>query len=182
MFQNWEVSWEDNKINIHKIGDEEKWIYELIKPPFCEMCGRSLIMGKYCFDDYRHTKLELADRTFQLGNYYPMSKIDEQVYEDILTQHILRLKNNNDYAEPIGIAMAMAMTKIPEYKIMLNADVLVPIPSYEKQLNHSMAICNVMSDYVKNHHNIEMPVLTILRRLRIPNFTCCQAERIERKK
>ncbi len=155
----WIVEWDNTRIKLRDKIKEKDWIYRLVKSPLCEICGRSLIKGtkdNVCWDSYRHKRLSLANKTFQLGEYFARTKLDIQEYEDILSQHILGLKDNEKYAEPIGVAMGMGMVK--RYPQMLDADYFVPIPSYNSDRNHSTAICETISRYL--HETIGKEITT----------------------
>jgi len=127
LIEDWNLSWENGKVILGKKSSEKIWHYDLTTPPYCDICGRSLVRRKICWDSERHKNLELAEKTFQMGFYFPYTKLDLQDESDILSQHIIRMKNDNGYAELIGTAMAL--TVVNNYKEMLDADILVPSPS-----------------------------------------------------
>lgn len=162
MSQNWDVEWKGNVVNVHKIGSDKRWVYELIEEPYCDKCGNSLIRGSKCFDYHRHDCLTLADGSFQLGKYYKGTKLDRQDELDILTQHIHMLKDNDDFAEPIGVAMYLAIMN--KYKVLQNANLLVPVPSYGKLKNHSYAICEVIVSHLQSK-GIDISINSALRKI-----------------
>ena len=144
----WNLKWSKERVFLQNPTTEKKWTYELAEPPYCLHCGRSLVRGSFCWDDIRHQNLQFTDKTFQLGTYYPTAKVEElQPETDILTQHILGLKSDHEYAQPIGEAMAMSM--INNYREMLDADLMIPIPSYDTNENHTNALCNVISEHIQ---------------------------------
>jgi len=148
---------------VHKIGSEKHWTYELLEEPYCVKCGNSLFRGSMCFDSHRHNCLTLADGSFQLGKYYGTTKLNRQDESDILTQHIHLLKDDSSFAEPIGTAMALAI--INKYKILQDANLLVPIPSYEKLKNHSYALCEIICDHLQTS-GITVSINPALRKIK----------------
>lgn len=158
----WDISWTKERIFIQE-KDNQQWTYDLTTEPYCDKCGKSLVGGVFCWDDDRHNNLKSAESAFQMGFYYSNSKLEFQGESDILSQHILKLKDNTRYAEPIGIAMAMTM--INNYKEMLNADLLVPVPSYNKISNHATALCETISNHVEKTLEIKLQVHNALKKI-----------------
>jgi predicted amidophosphoribosyltransferase len=159
----WDLSWSPQKIFLHNIETGVDWTYELATPPYCNHCGRSLLRGQFCWDTIRHENLQSSDKVFHLGLYYPRTKLDKQPKTDILTQHILALKDDHSFAQPIG--QSMAMTILNTYKEMMDADLFVPVPSYGTNFNHSSALCDVMSKHLQNSLNRRIDVHNCIQKI-----------------
>jgi len=163
MLGKWELSWNKQRIILENQESKRPWTYELTQPTYCSHCGRSLLRGKFCWDKIRHENLQFAEKVFQLGLYYPRYKLEEQPQADILTQHILALKDDHEFSQPIG--ESMAMTLLNNYREMLDADFLVPVPSYGNNSDHSMAICEVISEHIRKVMNIKIKVQNALKKI-----------------
>lgn len=153
-------------------SNEQEKFYEQVREPCCDECGRSLIKGQYCWDATRHSNLSLAERTFQLGYYY--SNTSE------LRKHIIELKTNYNYAVPIGTAMAMAIRY--KYGEVLKSNLLVPLPSYNKERNHSYELCEIISKYLRDNLQTSIPVHNAIEKtedIRL-HFLGSQSERSEK--
>ena len=74
------------------------------------------------------------------------------------------MKNDNHYAEIIGTAMAL--TVINNYKEMLDADVLVPAPSFGSTFNHSYALCETISAHLNKTMNLNLLVNNAIDKVR----------------
>lgn len=160
----WDISWTPERVFVKAKNDEKTWTYELATPPYCELCGRKLAGGKICWDDDRHKNLKFAERVFQMGYYFPTKDLAEQEGQDILSQHILGLKSDSNYATPIG--QAMALTMVNRFKEMLNANLFVPVPSYGTDQNHAYTLCEIISEHLKQSLDIDMPIQIALRKIK----------------
>lgn len=137
----WEGEWKDDHIKVSYPSSSVSMEYKLAKQPCCKTCGTPLFQGKECGESIRDSSLELANGSFQLGRYYA-SRL-EQYHTDPLTKNIIGLKNNPDYAVPIGIALSLLM--LNRYELLLEVDTLIPIPSKH---NQSIELCKVISDVI----------------------------------
>jgi len=160
----WQLSWENDRIKVSENMLSRDWIYRLTKEPCCKDCGKTLIRGKYCWDDYRHRKLLGADGVFHLGYYFPDYKLNLQEEDDILRQHILRLKNNSEFAKPIGIAMTLAIKH--RFRVLLDSDLFIPVPSYGEEFNPSKALCNVISENVEKLEGKKIIVYDAIKKIK----------------
>lgn len=76
-----------------------------------------------------------------------MGKYLKSSIEDLLSDHILKLKKEKAYAEPLGIALALVvMNRYPE---LLNSDLIVPVPLHPKEFsergyNQAYELANVV--------------------------------------
>jgi predicted amidophosphoribosyltransferase len=159
----WEIEWKGDVVAVHRVGDAKHWVYELTEEPYCKDCGNSLLRNTMCWDFHRHRCLTLASGSFQLGKYYGATKLNRQEYRDILTQHIHSLKDNFDFAAPIGTAMALAIMN--KYRVLQDADLLVPVPSYGQSRNSSSALCEVIANHLANK-GISISVNNALRKIK----------------
>lgn len=163
MSEEWDVNWTSERVLLHNNITGKNWTYELVSPPCCNICGKELVRGK-CWDYDRHSNLVQAERTFQMGFYFPSARQELQASSDILSQHILNLKDHSQYARPIGTAMAM--TLINNYKEMLNVQFFVPVPSYGTDCNHAASLCEIISKHVENTLGIKIPVQIALNKIK----------------
>jgi ComF family protein len=115
--------------------------YVLIKRPFCERCGTPETDFASC---HRTHAFDWFDSVFTVGVYY-----QKHLHRDeMLTDHILRLKSDPTYKEPLGRSMGIVAREIfPE---LLKADGLVPIPLHCEELkkrgfNQSLELSNQLS-------------------------------------
>ena len=162
----WNLEWENTQIKLSTKGSppSKSYIYKLTQEPHCELCGSTKIRGKECWNYTRHSKLELCNGVFQLGGYYAVKKLAQQEKEDSLTQFILRLKDDEDFAEPVGGSMALAIKH--KYQTLLDSEILIPIPAYGNRYNQARSICNSIVDYLNTHENTKMKVLEPLRKIK----------------
>ncbi len=86
------------------------------------------IQNKYeCLEGYLHDHLKDADGTFQLGHYYKKSSMTLRKPEDILNEDIWELKRDSEYAKPLAKALFMIIKH--HFPILLNADLIIPVPN-----------------------------------------------------
>ncbi len=160
----WKVEWNETQVKVARKNETSYQIYKLTTEPHCTLCGRTLIRGKHCWDYYRHSKLALCDGVFQLGDYYSKQKLDKQEKEDYLTQYILALKNGEEYAEPIGVAMALMIKN--RYSDILSSDFFIPIPSYANGYNQSLFLCQRISESLNRNEGTSIAVLEPLIKIK----------------
>jgi len=119
--------------------------YELIKEPYCKICAHPEVSTEECTEDH---PTDGFDRAYTMGIYYPL----HSGKSNLITKHILKLKRDPDYASPLGIAMAITIMKI--YPILLESDIMVPVPSTVEELktkrfNHSSELSKVLTAQLK---------------------------------
>lgn len=157
----WECNWNEDHILVKNHETEEQWKYNLVKEPLCRKCGTPFFRGKRtCGEAVRDEQLELAEGTFQLGRYWN-TQWREIHYDDPLTTHILRMKDNEEYAIPIGTSMALLISK--KYKELLNVDFMTPVPAFESY-NQAKELCDVISDIIYKLEGKKIEVNDCLRK------------------
>lgn len=98
--------------------------------PICGLPKQSNLPGTKCWSKKNHKRLEYADGVFQIGFYYNKESQDEMKSGDNLSQHMDNIKKNTKFATPLALAMfEVAQTK---YQHLLEADLIIPIPSFSK--------------------------------------------------
>jgi len=161
---NWEILWDPKQVKVTRKSTGNERSYLLVQQPTCHDCGNFLIRREICWDFKRHENLANAEQTFQLGKYYPIRKRSEQDEVDSLSQHIIELKDNNEFAEPIGMAMAMSI--VNRYKQLMDADFLIPIPSFGIRENHVFHLCKIISEHLESIDGKKIPVLNGLKKIK----------------
>jgi len=157
MGNSWDVTWAPNQATV--IMNGESLIYELVTQPFCSLCGRKY-WKRFCWDSVRHENLKLATGVFHMGFYH--ADHSKKNYEDKLSDHIIELKSHSDFAGPIGTCMALSI--VNNYKILLEGQLLVPVPSYGTDKNHAFSLCEIISEHLKNSMDITIPVQIALEK------------------
>ncbi len=114
----WTCIWKGAKIDV--IQDAGVGSYELLRNPFCARCARPNVeepdCGFHWFID------EALERVHAVSIYYTLQ--DQR--DNLISRHILRFKDQRDYAFPLGLAMALYIRKIaPE---LSGYDAIVPVP------------------------------------------------------
>lgn len=160
----WNIEWENTQIKLSTKGSLKSYIYKLTQESRCELCGSTKIRGKDCWNYTRHSKLALCDGAFQLGGYYAVKKIAQQEKEDSLTQFILALKDHEEYAEPVGGAMALMIKH--RYPALLDTEILIPIPAYGNRYNQARSLCNAIANYLNINEGTNIKVLEPLRKIK----------------
>jgi len=89
-----------------------------------------------------HKYLYGFDRIYVMGKYL-------KTEDDFLSAHILKLKGDKQYAEPLG--KALTLTVMDFYPELLSADVLVPVPLHVKEFskrgfNQSLELAKIVGD------------------------------------
>lgn len=164
MSSTWNLEWENTQIKLSAKGSLKSYIFKLTQEPHCELCGSTKIRGKECWNYIRHSKLALCDGVFQLGGYFAVRKLDQQEKEDYLTQFILALKDKEEYAEPVGGSMALAMKH--RYQTLLASEILIPIPAYGNGYNQSRSLCKAIADHLNTNEGANIKVLEPLRKIK----------------
>jgi predicted amidophosphoribosyltransferase len=99
----------------------------------CSICGfpkQSNLPKTKCWREQNHKKLKYTDGVHQIGFYYNKKSLDEITGGDLLSQHMNNLYENTKFVTPLALAMVeIAQTK---YKYLLEADLIIPVPSFYK--------------------------------------------------
>lgn len=130
-----------NEIQVSKVIGA----YKLIEEPYCHICSQPDVTTKNCS---MHKHLYGFDRIYVMGKYL-------KTEDDLLSAHILKLKEDKQYAEPLG--KALTLTVIDFYPELLRADVLVPVPLHieefsKRGFNQSLELAKIVGDIL----NIEV--------------------------
>ncbi len=99
----------------------------------CPICGfpkQSNLPGTTCRRKKNHEKLESTDGVSQIGLYYNKKSLDKITSGDLLSQHMNNLEEDTKFVTPLALAMVeIAQTK---YQYLLEADLIIPVPSFYK--------------------------------------------------
>lgn len=159
MENSWNLSWTPDQVSIEKNG--KNWMYELVTAPYCALCGRKY-WKKICWDEDRHNNMKLANGVFHFGFYHADYK--EKEYQDNLSEHIIALKSNSFFAEPIGTSMAMSI--INNYQVLLDAQLLIPVPSFNTECNHAFSLCEFISKHLESSMGIKISIQVALDKIK----------------
>ncbi len=114
--------------------------YNVLKEPYCHVCSMPGVETDRC--NY-HKLLYGFDRIYVMGVYYPFR------YEtkDLLSGHILSLKNDKRYATPLGTALAIILRD--RYSWVQEADLITAVPLNQLEFiargfNQSLELANVL--------------------------------------
>jgi predicted amidophosphoribosyltransferase len=135
--------------------------YSLLKEPYCKRCANVGLTTEKC--GHNHS-LDGFDRAYAMGGYYP-TRLNKG---DLLSEHVVKLKKEQVYAIPLGLALAiMIMENYPE---LLDSQVIIPIPLSDEELaqrgyNQSTELAKVLSPILK------MPYFEILTKTRTQGMT-----------
>lgn len=130
----YDCSWHDDHIEVFQMVDTTKYsngIYTIISPQVCNLCGNPNVLdSNVCHEFYLHEKLAQIDSVFQIGYYYSAAVRQFMKQNDILTEHILKLKilKNKIYAKPLGKALYLLIKS--RLEPLLSADMIVPVPNH----------------------------------------------------
>ena len=165
-----ECIWEKNHIAVYQTNGTERFrhgIYGVITKQVCEKCGNPYMLrikGKLeCMESYLHTQIGDVDQIFQLGHYYKKNTIFKKEEEDVLSQDILELKRDPDYAGPIANAMFLIIKK--NISMLLNADVIVPVPNHEDDY-HADAKAVALASELQNEFHKDGKDIELMHALR----------------
>lgn len=151
----WRVVYEGDKIAAYW-GNERKGVYTLLKEPYCLKCacpGTPTAKCGWHWDDYGF------ERIYAMGAY--LKRNLRQNKEDILSDHIVGLKQYPNYGTPLGLALVECVRQ--RYSELMKSDLIVPIPLFATELkvakapsgvtyNQSVVLSNVVGS------NIGIPV------------------------
>jgi len=130
-------------------------IYNIITGKICSICGdpRMLkIQGEFhCLESYLHNSLKDTDGIFQLGYYHKKYSTAKLMENDMLSKDILGLKNDPNYAIPLAKSMFLLMKNY--FPILLDVDVIVPVPNHVDDSNsHAKAVAlsnELANEYIR---------------------------------
>lgn len=124
---NWrvELSQGSNSIIVYQSG-ALVGKYDLLKEPYCERCA----FPKPTNECSWHWFDTSVDRTYAIGIYYPTRRKKEH-QGSLLSQHIIKLKTNREYAIPLGLSIALLIKGI--YEELSIIDIITFIPKHEKE-------------------------------------------------
>ncbi len=98
-------------------------VYKLLREPFCHICSNVGVTTEECV---WHRELYGFSRIYAMGTYVPGAT------EDMLSNHILRLKEDRTYATPLG--KALALVALNSYKEILGSNLIVPVPLHPDEI------------------------------------------------
>jgi ComF family protein len=101
------------------LDDNFKGYYVTMEAPFCEICAHPGTDTKSCREPHSSDGF---DSVCSMGLYYPR----RYSKNDLLSSHILKLKNDREFAIPLGVGMAITINN--HYTALLKSDILVPVP------------------------------------------------------
>lgn len=104
----------------YKKGD-----YILLKEPYCLRCACPGVTTEECswhWDDYGF------ERIYAMGAYIKR-EILEEIEDDLLSSHIVGLKQYPRYAVPLGLGLVECVKN--RYMELLKSDLIVPIPLFQ---------------------------------------------------
>lgn len=112
-------------------------IYNIITGDICKICGNPQMIktqGKpVCLESYLHNSLKDTDGVFQLGYYHKKFSNAKLMENDMLSNDIIRLKNDHNYAIPLAKSMFLLMQN--HFSPLLDVDVIVPVPNHVNDSN-----------------------------------------------
>ena len=158
-------------------------IYNIITGKICPICGdpRMIkIQGEYkCLESYLHDSLKDTDGVYQLGYYHKKYSTAKTLENDILSQDILRLKNNPNYAIPIAKSMFLLMKT--NFPILLDIDIIVPVPNHsDDEFSHSKAVA-LSNELTKEYDRAGKHVDVVHALLKVQNSKTHRLSRLERE-
>jgi len=178
----WECEKQGNEIRVYILHEETGFYllhatYKLLEEPFCHVCSMPGVITSDCT---YHLDLYGFDRIYVLGKYIASSR---RTGDDSLSDHILKLKVEKEYALPLG--KGLAMTLCYSYHELLNSDFIVPVPLHsnqyrERRYNQALELGRVVSEYLKREKGVNIPVVYSLRKTK--NVKMHNLSRVERKK
>lgn len=118
--------------------------YNLLQQPYCEFCACPGITTESCTSKRNHS-YDGFDKICAMGIYYKSSLQKP----DLLSEHIIELKSDVEFAKPIGLAMAITVRDI--YPELLNSELLVPVASHpheveERGYNQAFALAKIIGE------------------------------------
>jgi len=115
----WLCTWRGNRIDVARNG-KNIGSYDLLQEPFCRRCSRPGVDEKDC--GFHWFLDDALKRIYSVSTYY--TSLNSRT--NLMTKHVLSLKNSQGYATPVAQAMALTVKK--KYAELLDADLIVPVP------------------------------------------------------
>lgn len=164
---NWNCIWKKDHIDILHFNDGTNFkqigIYNVITENICKKCGNPYMLkigggDPVCLESYLHEKLIFADGIFQVGHYYNKGAIQTKAADDLMNEHIWKLKKDVEYAIPL--AKAMFLTIQNNFPILLQANAIIPMPNFIESLYPEVKAVGLAKEIQKlfktNGRNIEV--------------------------
>lgn len=123
----WQCEYLDGKILVTCAG-LKKGEYTLLQEPYCHKCACPGVTTEDCswhWDDYGF------ERIYAMGAYIKWAVLKE-IDDDLLSSHIVGLKQYPRYAEPLGLGLAICMEK--RYPELMETDLLIPTSLFATEL------------------------------------------------
>lgn len=165
--------WKGDHIEVFQILDggqiHQNGIYRLVGSHTCRVCGNPFLLTiqgvPVCFENILHRNLKDVDGSFQMGYYYKKSARNKKESNDALTEHILRLKREIEFAKPLAKAMFLTIkNEIPQ---LLKIDAIVPIPNHDNDYQKdkkAVALANELG-LLYNTNGYAVEVITALKKV-----------------
>ena len=140
----WSCTVQDGSIGV-RLGSSDVGAYSLLEQPFCGVCSAPGVETNACAKAlYGHHELHGFRRLYAVGAYYPRRTLTA----DLLTAHILALKDSVSFASPLGMALALCLER--RYPELLSSDVISPMPQHPDKVkrrgyNQALELANVLS-------------------------------------
>jgi competence protein ComFC len=131
--------------------------YEMLKEPYCGICAAPQVDTNTCYNDHKN---DFFDKVNSIGIYYQK----DFHKNDLLSEHILKLKNDKDYAEPLGKSMAIIAKE--KCTSILDCDGIVPMPLYVSEFylrgfNQALELSKVIK------RETQLPIIWALEKTRM---------------
>jgi len=132
--------------------------YKLLEEPFCHVCSEINITTQECA---WHKESYGFTRIYVMGKYVPPSR---EVEGDLLSSHILKLKNDKEYAIPLGKALALTVQHCHPELLKLKPKV-IPVPLHKDEhrqrgYNQALELARVLGKC------LDIPVWHVLKKTR----------------
>ena len=153
----WACSYAGDRIVVTFLG-RRKGDYILLREPYCLKCACSGVTTGECswhWDDYGF------ERIYAMGAYVKR-EILEEIDDDLLSSHIVGLKQYPRYAIPLGLGLAECVKN--RYSELLESDLVVPIPLFPPELKVARDPAGVKYNQSVELSKVISPHLGILSR------------------
>lgn len=154
--KSWYCNKSDDAVNVFL----EQGKYILLKEPFCRKCAYPGVDTESCSNIHYDNGF---DAVCAIGAYRGTANRKN----DLLTDHILKLKEDPNFSEPLGLALGIAIRVLrPE---LLESEVLVPVPLHTEEIaargyNQAFELAKILTK------NINMPLVEALIKTRSVSF------------
>jgi predicted amidophosphoribosyltransferase len=139
--KSWYCNKSDDAVNVFLEQDK----YILLKEPYCRKCAYPGVETGSCRNIHHSDGF---DSVCAVGIYQGAANRKK----DLLTDHILNLKEDPTFAEPLGLAMGIAIRALrPE---LLESEVLVPVPLHAEEItsrgyNQAIELAKILTKDIK---------------------------------